>query len=40
MHLPVDRPTPRSRAPRGEDDASSDDVADRTGSYVIVIDLA
>jgi hypothetical protein len=40
LHLPVDRPQPRRRAPRGDDDASTDDDVDRTGSYVVVIDLA
>jgi hypothetical protein len=38
--VPVDRPAPRHRFPRADDDASTDDGADRTGSYVVVIDLA
>ena len=40
MHVPVDRPPPGSRSPRADDDASTDEAGDRTGSYVIVIDLA
>ncbi len=40
MHVPVDRPPTRSRNPQADDDASIDDAGDRTGSHVIVIDLA
>ncbi|HEY8142896.1 MAG TPA: hypothetical protein VIG06_09495 [Kofleriaceae bacterium] len=40
LHAPVDRPVPRQRNPRADDDASTDDAGDRTGSHVIVIDLA
>lgn len=40
MHVPLDRPPSRSRNPRADDDATSDDAGDRSGSYVIVIDLA
>jgi len=40
LHVPADRPAPRQRSPQADDDASSDDGGDRTGSYVVVIDLA
>jgi len=40
MHVPVDRPLPRDRKPRADDDASTDDGGGHIGSHVIVIDLA
>jgi len=39
LHVPADRPAPRHRSPRA-DDVAPDDGDDRTGSHVIVIDLA